>query len=179
MGFFDDVPRRDEHLWEVRRRQAEWVGPPENIIGGTAILDRVLVNSGAAAVVLGGAEAFPTGVILRVGAMRRPAPKLRDTYEHLRFGVGLPDGRNLVAGHCDDDEREPSARLMPRGGSHGPLMLSRDYWLWPLPPEGPLQIAVEWTDEGIDETVVAIDSAPLREAAGRAVELWPDERPVS
>jgi hypothetical protein len=176
MGFFDDVPRRDEDVWEQPRRQAAWVGPPENVTGGTAILDRVLVNTGDTAVVLRSAEAFPTGVVLRVAAIRRPVAKLRDTFAGFRFGIGLPDGRNLVADHWEDDGH-PTARLSSRGGSHGPLALDYDYWLWPLPAEGPLQIAVEWPDQGIEETVVEIDSAPLREAAGRAVELWPDPRP--
>jgi hypothetical protein len=177
MGFFDDIPRHEEDVWESPRRQAAWVGPPENMVGGTALLDRVLVNSGETAIVLRGAEAFPTGVVLRVGGMRRPAATLRDTFTGFRFGVGLPDGRKLVAGHWQDDGH-PTARLSSRGGSHGPLTLDHHYWLWPLPPEGPLTFALKWEREGIGETLVEADSAPLRAAASGVTELWPDDRPL-
>jgi hypothetical protein len=31
--------------------------------------------------------------------------------------------------------------------------------------------------QGVDEVTVEVDAGPIREAVGRAVELWPDERP--
>jgi hypothetical protein len=52
-----------------------------------------------------------------------------------------------------------------------------DLVLAPLPPEGPLRFACAWPDELIEETTAELE-APIREAAARAVELWPDERPV-
>ena len=61
----------------------------------------------------------------------------------------------------------------------GGLTWNESYWLWPLPPPGTLLVACEWTDEGIEEAVIELDTAPIREAAARAIELWPDDRPVS
>jgi hypothetical protein len=40
-----------------------------------------------------------------------------------------------------------------------------------------VRFACEWPDEGIKETTAELD-APIRDAAARAIELWPDERPV-
>jgi hypothetical protein len=41
-----------------------------------------------------------------------------------------------------------------------------------------LTFAMSWPEQGLDEVVVEVDAAPIREAAGRAVELWPDDRPL-
>jgi hypothetical protein len=179
MGFFDDVPAPEERFRVEAQRQPDWSGPPENMVGGAVALDVVLANTGDAALALSGAVAYPTGVDLRVIGHRRFTGGLvvHDAFDHLRFGIGLPDGRRVLANRWDDDEA--TARLANRGGSGGGLTWQWDYWLWPLPSEGTLKIAVAWEDAGIEETVVDIDSAPLRAAAARAVELWADDRPVS
>jgi hypothetical protein len=39
-----------------------------------------------------------------------------------------------------------------------------------------LTVAFAWPEQGIDETTVDIDAAPLRAAAARARELWADDR---
>jgi hypothetical protein len=35
-----------------------------------------------------------------------------------------------------------------------------------------------WPEQGVEEITIEIDSQPVRAVAARAVELWPDERPV-
>jgi hypothetical protein len=94
----------------------------------------------------------------------------------LRFGVELADGSRAIA-----DRGPPEAgggpTLTPRGGGGGGLSYDLGFWLWPLPPAGPLRFACAWPDEGIEETTAELD-APIRELAARAVELWPDDRPV-
>jgi hypothetical protein len=178
MAFFDELPERAEQWATDPRRQPDWIGPPENVAGGAVELARVLANTGDAAVALQGAVAYPTGVELAVGLYRRPRPTLLDTFERFRFGIELPDGRRLVDDRWHEDA-EATARLVQRGGGGGGLTWRQDYWLWPLPPAGALRVACQWRDEGIEETVVEIDAAPLRAAAARAVELWADDRPVS
>jgi hypothetical protein len=90
--------------------------------------------------------------------------------------TAYPTGSRAVADHGPN---EPSSgpTLVGRGGSGGGLSYELGYWLWPLPPAGPVRFACEWPDEGIKETTAALD-APIRDAAARAIELWPDERPV-
>jgi hypothetical protein len=67
--------------------------------------------------------------------------------------------------------------LWPHGSSGSNRGWRGEHWLWPLPPDGPLTFAFAWPDEGVAEATVLVDSAPIREAAARAVELWPDDRP--
>jgi hypothetical protein len=73
-------------------------------------------------------------------------------------------------------ERVPRGPLLTaRGGSGGGLRYSQTFWLWPLPPEGPLSFVCEWPALDIELTRVEVDSAPLREAAARGRPLWDDE----
>ncbi|MGW0662813.1 hypothetical protein [Streptodolium elevatio] len=43
-----------------------------------------------------------------------------------------------------------------------------------LPPEGPVAVVVEWPAEHVPETRTELDGTAIREAAGDAVEVWPD-----
>ncbi|MGZ4599748.1 MAG: hypothetical protein ACXVYY_10300 [Oryzihumus sp.] len=69
--------------------------------------------------------------------------------------------------------RESAAHLTPQEGSGGGLTSRQTYWLWPLPPAGPLEVYCEWLARGIPETKVELDAGDLVAAAARAVELWP------
>jgi len=47
------------------------------------------------------------------------------------------------------------------------------FWLWPLPPPGPLAFVCEWPKKGIGERRVDIDASVVLDAAARAEPLWP------
>jgi hypothetical protein len=49
------------------------------------------------------------------------------------------------------------------------------FWLWPLPPAGPLTWHATWPDRGIDETSITVDASDLAEAASQAKQLWTSE----
>jgi hypothetical protein len=46
------------------------------------------------------------------------------------------------------------------------------YWLWPLPPAGPLQLSCEWPTAGIALSSVEIDADAIRADAQQALPLW-------
>lgn len=48
-----------------------------------------------------------------------------------------------------------------------------DFWLWPLPPPGPLAFVVEWPSENIELTRHKVDVALLLDAAAQSEVLWP------
>jgi hypothetical protein len=181
MSFFDEVPARGPEMDATR--QPEWAGPPENVVGATVPVDLVLANTGRLAVTLGGMTAYPTGVGFEVRILRRDAvPEDALWRMHhpgpggFRLGVELADGGRAVSnGGPPEPGRGPT--LTARGGSGGGLTQEQTFWLWPLPPPGPLRFACAWPDEGVDETIAEVD-VPIRDAAARAVELWPDDRPL-
>jgi hypothetical protein len=176
MSFFEQVPPPVAD--EAPQRQPEWAAPPEHIVGATVPFDLVLANTGAVAVVVGGMTAYPSGVTFTVRVLRRePGPDDLFLLLHhpgpggLRLGVELADGSRVLAERGGAMPGE-GPTLTSRGGGGGGLSYELAYWLWPLPPRGPLRFACTWPDEGIGETIAELD-APIHDAAGRAIELWP------
>jgi hypothetical protein len=49
------------------------------------------------------------------------------------------------------------------------------YWVWPLPPPGPVEFVCEWPLHGIAESRGALDAQLIVDAAARAIPLWPDD----
>jgi len=45
-------------------------------------------------------------------------------------------------------------------------------WLWPLPPEGPLELVLQWPAFGIGESRVIVDGGQLRALAASVKPLW-------
>jgi hypothetical protein len=62
--------------------------------------------------------------------------------------------------------------LMQRGGGGSDTSYSMGFWCWPLPPAGPLQVFVEWEDQGIPETSSTFDATAIVDAGPRATVLW-------
>jgi len=47
------------------------------------------------------------------------------------------------------------------------------YWVWPLPPSGPVAFIAEWPSYGIPESRVEVEAQLIIDAAARALRLWP------
>jgi len=97
----------------------------------------------------------------------------------LRLGVLYADGRRAATtgGHLwpGDDADDERLVLVQGGGGGGGRSWDQDFWVHPLPPEGPVTFVASWLAYGVTETRVELDGAVIREAAQRAVILWPEE----
>jgi hypothetical protein len=174
------------------------MGPPENVLPGVAALELVLVNTGAMAVSIASADVYPTGVVLRLvlQGVRAAQRGVESGEGAWRFGIQFSDGRKAqLFGFGGLSQLGPHARgssavataaarrgatpegpvLATRGGSGSRSMYRQDCWLWPLPPAGDLTLACEWPNLEVPLTITRIDSRVIREAADRAVVLWPLE----
>lgn len=200
MSFFDDPvppapPPDDEH---PEFAPPPWWGAPSNVIPGVAPVEVLLARSDKAAVALGGMWAFPTGLKFTLYVRTRDLDRAEERLMHrtlmgrhelddelrpdpdgLRFGVLFADGAKVTT--LDDQpfglDSEPERPVLHQGGGGGGSgAFEWDFWLWPLPPPGPLVFVCAWPALAVPETGVELDAAPLREAAGRAVTLWPDNR---
>ncbi len=165
----------------------EWFGPPKNVAPGVVALNLLLVHNERLAVRLPHAEAYRTGIVLRVELRgRSPArPGVEAGPGMWRFGVQLSDGQKLTtAGHGRNvpkpypGEGSSGPLLLSLGGVGGPWLFRQGYWLWPLPPPGDLLIACEWPNVALPLTTATIDARRLREAADQARELWPEPDPL-
>jgi hypothetical protein len=187
-------------------RSPDWLGPPDNLVGGVVALELVVAHSQKAAVWIDSAIAYPSGVEFEIEVRWRPevfdvvsrgAPwlyrlgtsrKLPD--ELFRAGFQLADGSKVttiptglggVPGATAVErswDKEPEGPLLiSRGGGGSGQSWSHRLWLWPLPPEGPLSFVCEWPALGITLARAQVQSSLIREAAARSQTLWDDDGP--
>jgi hypothetical protein len=189
MGFFDDLPapapagpRRHHHPWE----------PPEAEFPGIVPIDTlVLGRTDQVAVAVTGLSAFSAGIEIFLTARIRPSagqpgehlpggPRdLAASRHSLRFGLQFSDGGKAAGspggGRMDRDSEPAGPILYPFAGGGGPHSFVSRWWSWPLPPAGPLEFVCEWPAFGIAESRVGIDAELILDAAGRSVQLWPED----
>lgn len=184
--------------WREPSPQPDWIGPPAGVVPGLVPVEFLLARSTEAAVAISGGWAYPTGIEFRLTILlRREDPKADDAIfspwlattlattgpswaltigtkpldELLRFGVQLADGRKAT--NIDQRDDDPAPPVLIQGGGHGNgVRWTCDYWLWPLPPVGPLAFVIEWPAKGIPESRSEIDASLPRAAAERAIGPW-------
>lgn len=177
--------------------------PPEDEMGVVVPIGLVLARSEPAVAVIAGITAYSKSFELRVTLVTREPDVLRGgamhvgphrpgplTPEFFRFGVGFADGRRTsntewgrgeAARKWFEAQREgreaelPAGPiLMPGSGGGGGTRWNWTYFVWPLPPQGPLTFAAEWPRMEIPETRHEIDAGQILEAAKRSEKLWSD-----
>lgn len=186
--FFTPPPRREP---EREYRQPDWLGPPENELGVPVALRVLLARTEKVAVALLDVVGFTSGLEFALEVRLREHDELSDPFgmrlqqslrggselpdDVLRFGFELSDGRRVtnLAGFPSFDDRPAGPVLIQRGGGGGNRSWSFKYWLWPLPPGGPLTVVVEWPAHDVALTRIELDAEPLLDAAANSEVLWP------
>ena len=196
--FFEPIPPQDEPR-EPRYRPPPWLCAPEGMLPGVVALELVLAKTDKAAVCVSRIGAYPAGFELQLLTMvadedidldpmlfgphrpRRGRHARESPDGTLRFGVQFADGSKATnaGGHHSPGKGEgtPQGPVMNSGGGGGGGGSWRqDFWVWPLPPPGPLTFAAEWGDAGIPLTSSEIDSKLLLDAADRAQTIFTAEQ---
>jgi len=108
-----------------------------------------------------------------------PGPDLRQQYPRVgvRFADGRTAGRDATfpfhQGVAKDDQGIPTEPILTMAGGGGGTGGYRfGVWVFPLPPDGPLEIYVSLPAADDSESKVVIDSAVVRSAAERARVIW-------
>jgi hypothetical protein len=176
-----------------------WFGPPEDELPACVSLALVLARSENAVAALSHALVYSTGIGIELIVQARGLPE-RDAQRlfheqhmppteddpspaYLRVGIEFSDGTrasNLGGrrGRFDPEQAPDGPVIWPHGGGGGTSGQGRwamrpGFWIWPLPPDGPIRLVVEWPMLGIPTTSAELDGGELRAAAERAVKLWP------
>jgi hypothetical protein len=155
------------------------IGQSEN--GVVAVRHAVAYSTGAVFDFVAGARGLSRSQVSRVFHEQHLLDEEELPDSLLRIGFEFSDGSRVSnlggwrAYHADAEPDEPL--LVPSGGAGGSagdaqVSLQPGYWLWPLPPSGPLRIACEWPLVEIGLTSIEIDGSALIEAAGRSADLW-------
>jgi hypothetical protein len=192
VSFFEPPPPPEPPDEGFERKP--WFGAPRNELGVSTGLRLALARTDEVAVALVDVVAFTTGVSLNLVALRR-APAEPGSFDHpfghfwpqgselppelLRFGVEFSDGGKATTLGASPatwaaEGEPPGPILLPGGGSGSDDYWESSFWLWPLPPPGPLAFVVEWPAEGIDLTRHEVDTEPIIEASRRSETLWPE-----
>lgn len=188
MGFFDDLPPPPVRPVSRRVERKPWLGPPPDWIGGYVPWRLLFGEVSDSYSVITEVEAFPSGVQFSIVSRYRPGsrdaePRNRmrgfrggDGADGARFGVGFSDGRKALSStwFSGSGDVEPSNPvLVPQGGSGGMGLHRMGFWLWPLPPAGPVTFVSAWPARIPEERSVVADGSELVEAATKARQLWP------
>jgi hypothetical protein len=175
--------------------QQPWWRPPEDELPAYVPLAERIAVTPRVSVVLLGARVFREGVEFRVDRRYRRGelaardwqlaqwdfhgPMARRDPGRLRYGLALGDGSKVLLdepGPGFGTDRPPaySLRQVDGSGSGSEHFYRTEdgLWLWPLPPEGPLELVAEWPTQGIPETRVVLDGGALRELAAKVTRLW-------
>jgi len=169
-------------------------------LGAAVPLRLVLARTDRIAVALVGATAFSTGATLALAVRSRRSDAqdfFGDPFEMpfghplrraqhggeldpdvLRFGVQFSDGgKATTSGGSSSrvgDDQEPSGPLLfERGGGGSPADYTSEFWLWPLPPPGPVTFAVEWPAREIELSKQQVDASVFIDASEQSEALWP------
>jgi hypothetical protein len=185
VGFFrkspdpEPAPRLVHHPWN----------PPEAELPGIVPIDTLHFDrSEQAAVAIIGISAYARGFEFFLARRIRPGTPGLDqdpTPDMVRRGepadfpvsVQFSDGRTAISGRPRGDSEPTGPLLQSRGGggtSHSQLLR---WWVWPLPPAGPVEFICQWPVYGIGETRIGIDGQLILDAARRSVQLWPEDDP--
>jgi hypothetical protein len=166
-----------------------WDRPSEGTIPAVVAVNEIVAQNDLMGVALDYLEVYPNGFTISVVARVNPR-KVADMMETLRavgqhrwpqVGVRFSDGTTargtaamgLTPDISKDEEglpTEPIVRLV--GGSSAPGGWRAWAWVYPLPPDGPLEVLVAVEAAGLSEAAVTIDGAVVRSAAGRARVIW-------
>jgi hypothetical protein len=193
MSFFDSIPQPPPPPEPVRRPRPVWMHP-DAVIPGSVPAELVLIRTEHVAVAVGSVRAYPNGfdftLHVRVRGEDETEPGWHDPLDRhgrrgrqapddvLRLGLMYADGRRAAttSGYWPhDDETDPERLVLhPQGSGGNASRWDGDFWVHPLPPEGPVIFVAAWPKHGVAETRTELDSAVIREAGQRAVILWPE-----
>jgi hypothetical protein len=182
-------PIREEPLQRL-------LSAPEDELGVALPAQQVLSTGVETVVLLTGCVAFTTGFQLGVGIRRkhapppmtdprdRPKPPEMSLDVSVRFADGRgtkrsPDDRELssyyrafAAGY--DPPLPPGPVMGSSGGTGGLSSWDLRYWIWPLPPDGPVTITCEWPAGGVPDGSAELDGSAIRRAGESSQRLWTD-----
>jgi hypothetical protein len=195
VNFFDRVARASQREpTPPEPTRPAWF-KPDDVLGVGVAAGFLIGRSADAAIAVTQLTAYPTGFEFTVGIVTRDEDRqgrLAWVLHHLpdhdpdgplpddfvRLGLQFSDGGVATNVHGrpfpDFDEEPTGPILLPDSGGGGGRRYDMTFWVWPLPPPGPVTFVCEWPALEIAESSVELDGALIRAAAERARSVWDD-----
>ena len=171
-----------------------WAGPPESEIGVGVPVSQVIHSSQDLVVALTDLTAYSNGFAFRIAVRSRTSMDARffgfgphRTTDVITLEVRLADGRAGRGGtgapgdevmeyyHQASEGGEPAVPAGPivgtSGGGGGGKRWDFQWWVWPLPPDGPVTVTLGWHAKQIT-AAVEIDGTAIRQAGNSSKDVW-------
>ncbi len=188
MSFFEPLPPEPpprERQWAPPL----WDSPSEGTIPAVMAVNELVHQSDDAVLVIEYLNVYPNGFTIQMGIHLDPrhsgekAMRMRSIgpQRFPRVGVRFSDGREAgrrvrPRGTADLPKDEQGAPTEPFIGFHGGGGGSGGWhfgvWVYPLPPDGPLEIFLGLPAAGLIETKVTVDGSAVGAAASQARVVW-------
>jgi hypothetical protein len=184
--FFEPLPPTPEPT-EREWSPPAWDRPSEGTLPATLAVNVVLGQEEKAVVAIPSLEVYPNGFRVNVQLLIDPrhaheiqALMHRPRMGLVRIGVQFADGRiggqGLSRGRIELPKDEQGFPTQPfvgfggGGGGSGGWRLSA--WVFPLPPDGPLEVFVALPEPSDTEYSTVIDGSEVRAVAEHARVIW-------
>jgi hypothetical protein len=164
---------------------------PDDVLGAGVAVGLLIGRNAEAAVAVTQLTAYQTGFEFTVGIVTRLEDRRHriswalhhplDDDEPLpddfvRLGLQFSDGgvaTNVPGRPFPDIDGEPTGPiLLPDGGGGGGRRYDMTFWVWPLPPPGPVTFVCEWPAFHLSESRAEVDAGLILDASARAIRLW-------
>ncbi len=188
MSFFSSIPQPPAPE-TVRQPRPVWM-QPDHVVPGSVPGELLLIRTDEVAVAIGCIRAYPNGFEFTVHVRTRgeaesgSGPGFNDPFDRfgrrsktpgdvLQLGLLYADGsRGATTGGFGT---KGDVVLTPGGSGGSARRWDGNFWVHPLPPDGPVTFVASWIERGAAEAQAELDGAALRAAVARAVILWPEE----
>lgn len=167
------------------RPAQEWEAPPPTVLPAVVPVERIVAKGETAVVCLANLWAYPNGFEVDLWAIAKEGEALFDPMqfeiglkeeqekgvppEKLRVGFEFADGSAVTNIRSWEEGSSPQPPTMhSTRGVYGEDEWEQSYWVWPLPPPGPLALVCEWPAAGIPLTRLELDAQAIIDAAARA-----------
>lgn len=185
------VPSDASRLEPMSRREPwhPWTMAGDNVLGGRVFASVILAHTVDDIVVaLDDVVAYPYGFSFTLQCRRKLGRRYDDWWESmadqnrrmeddgLKLAIEFADGSFVEASPAPAwlESAPPAGAFLARsGGRADPWSMMIRYWVWPLPPSGPITVRCEWERAGILPSSGTIEGEAIRLAAERSVTLWP------
>jgi hypothetical protein len=197
-SFFDPPPPPRTPRAPDAFGQPPWFAPPVNVLGELVADRTVIWRSESMLFSLDHLRAYPEGFEFRIGVRSRsslhgaetgrvvargarfPGPEVRVIEHPLRLGLEFADGVRLtnlapVVG-VGLDGSPPAPLLVRRGGGGIGGRWDEHFWVWGLPPDGPISVVLESPAHDVPTTAVTLEGGAVRTAAEECELLWEQPR---
>ncbi|HSS41648.1 MAG TPA: hypothetical protein VLK37_03760 [Solirubrobacterales bacterium] len=199
MSAFFEAPPPQPKTEPAEPRMPVWFQAPRGQLPCAIPLGRIIARNDKAVVGVAGGFAYTTGFELSFhvftpeatfpegGFERGPFDRMgldsgELSPEFLRLGLEYADGSKLMNTNPrplpdgdGDDEEQAKPTMRPQRGRGWYREYQQDFWCWPLPPVGPLQLICEWPGMEIDLTRVEVDAQSILDASAQTQIIIPSE----